>query len=79
MRTAPSSLALRSPGKIKQRRAASPSKDGAPDKDLSMVHFSRTEGGGAERDQAGLGMGAGEGSKKNCPWTNGIQIKHVPP
>lgn len=30
--------------KIKQRRTASPSKDGAPDKDLPMVHFNGTEG-----------------------------------
>lgn len=31
-------------GEIKQRQTASPSRDGAPDKDLSMAHFSGTEG-----------------------------------
>lgn len=37
-------LAWRSLGKIKQRQMTSPSKDGAPDKDLSMVRFNGTEG-----------------------------------
>lgn len=37
-------LAQRLVGEIKQRQTASPSRDGAPDKDLSMAHFSGTEG-----------------------------------
>lgn len=37
-------LAQRLLGKMKQRWTASPSKNGAPDKDLSMVHFNGTEG-----------------------------------
>ena len=63
-------LAQRLVGEIKQRQMASPSRDGAPDKDLSMVHFNGTEGleGGrvvwreGERVQVwkcGKGCGAG--------------------
>lgn len=47
-------LAQRLLGEIKQRQAASPSRDGAADKDLSMAHFHGTEGrkeGGREKGE----------------------------
>lgn len=72
-------------GEIKQRRTASPSRDGAPDKDLSMAHFSGTEGWkeggwyeGREKSSSNCGKGCRAGApsllvwQKNSCWTNSI-------
>lgn len=63
---------------VKQRQTACPSKDGAPDKDLSVVHFNGTDWAGGRSSGFGKRCRSGVQEKLSLDKQH-LQIKHVPP